>query len=380
MPIIRYIKKIAYIITAVAFSVTVFSFNTFNVKGNNAVLTVVALNKEYKIYDYETSVYNGIRYLNNAEETVNEIYYDTYEKRKNAEIIFNPNSSDTFIITKGNNGKEIDKNLLLKDISYALNNNVNLVRVKYNEIPQTVTENYLKSCTYLRSRFTTYFTYVKERVENIKLASKYLSGTVVNENEEFSFNNVVGERSEERGFLKAKIILDGEFTDGVGGGVCQVSTTVYNALLLGGVKITEHHPHSLQVGYVEPSFDAMVSYGFSDLKFYNDTGGLIFISVKTTDNSITVSVYGKKPNKTYQRVSVITEEIPPIEEEIIVSGELNVGQSQILQHAKKGIKSEGYLIEYSLTGEREKTRLLRKDSYKSVRQKRLVGSNEENKE
>lgn len=96
-------------------------------------------------------------------------------------------------------------------------------------------------------------------MHNIALAAEKINGCILADGEEFSFNGRVGARTESNGFLSAPIILEGDFVEGVGGGVCQASTTVYNAALLAGMEITEQHPHSLRVGYVEPSFDAMVS-------------------------------------------------------------------------------------------------------------------------
>lgn len=101
--------------------------------------------------------------------------------------------------------------------------------------------------------------------------------TEIANGEEFSFNAAVGERTEERGYSTAKVIENGKFVEGVGGGVCQVSSTVYNCALLSGLTVTERHRHSLAVSYVEPSFDAMVSYSYADLRFYNDTGKSVFI-------------------------------------------------------------------------------------------------------
>ena len=112
----------------------------------------------------------------------------------------------------------------------------------------------------LRAEFSTnYSSSTDARKFNVALASKTLDNTLVDINGEFSFNYTVGERTERRGYKKAKIIVGGEFVDGVGGGVCQVSTTLYNAVLLAGLKIIECHPHSLPVSYVAPSFDAMVN-------------------------------------------------------------------------------------------------------------------------
>ena len=193
-------------------------------------------------------------------------------------------------------------------------------------------------------------------------------------NQEFSFNDVVGIRSEENGYKTAKIILNGEYSEGVGGGVCQVSTTLYNCALVSGLKITEHHRHSLNVGYIEPSFDAMVNSYTSDLKFVNTTAKNVYILSYTTDNSITFSIYGEKQLENYERVSIIKEEISPDELEYIEDENLIYGQTKILPEPKSGIISEGYLIKY-LNGERVSNILLRKDTYKSVRGKTLIGKN-----
>ena len=121
------------------------------------------------------------------------------------------------------------------------------------------------------SFFTTFYSSKEERVNNIEIASKSIDGIMIESGGEFSFNKVVGERSEKRGYKKAVAIIKGEFTESVGGGVCQVSSTLYNAVILADLKIVEYHPHSLPVSYVAPSFDAMVSWGYADLRFENNT-------------------------------------------------------------------------------------------------------------
>ena len=162
-----------------------------------------------------------------------------------------------------------------------------------------------------RAKFSTdYSTSSDERKHNVELAAKALDKTFIDVGGEFSFNATVGERSERRGYKNAKIIKEGEFADGVGGGVCQVSTTLYNALLLADIKITEFHPHSLAVSYVLPSFDAMVSYGYADLKAKNNTKNPIIIYTETDGNKITVKICGQPLNVTVIRKSVITGEIP----------------------------------------------------------------------
>ncbi|KPU45731.1 vancomycin B-type resistance protein VanW [Oxobacter pfennigii] len=109
-----------------------------------------------------------------------------------------------------------------------------------------------------------------KRSKNISLASKQINGYVVNPGETFSFNQVVGERTKERGFLSAKIIVNGKYDEGTGGGVCQLSSTLFNAVKKSNLEIVERHPHSKKVAYVGEGRDAAVNYGSLDFKFKNN--------------------------------------------------------------------------------------------------------------
>ncbi len=224
----------------------------------------------------------------------------------------------------------------------------------------------------LRSKFfTSYTSSSSERKSNIKTASMSLDKTFIDVGAEFSFNKTVGARTIERGYRTSKIIVGGEFVDGVGGGVCQVSTTLYNAVLLAGLKITEYHPHSLAVSYVSPSFDAMVSYGFADLKFINNTNNPIILHTIATDCSITIEIYGEPNRCTYSRQSVFLEEIlAPKELEIIDEKQeypdLYLGQTKILKYSKAGLKSQGYLLTIK-DGRIIEKKKIRTDTYQPIR-------------
>lgn len=117
---------------------------------------------------------------------------------------------------------------------------------------------------------TSYNKGVSGRVENIRLSTESVDYVVLGSGDTFTFNGIVGERTKERGYQVASVIMDGDFTDGLGGGICQTSTTLYNAVLEAGLTVLERHPHSLPVGYVEEGMDAMVSWGSADLRFRND--------------------------------------------------------------------------------------------------------------
>ena len=147
----------------------------------------------------------------------------------------------------------------------------------------------------------------------------------------------MGARTEANGFKKAKIIEDGRFVYGTGGGVCQASTTLYNAALLAGLKVTEYHPHSLSVNYVRPSRDAMVSGSYSDLKFCNTTNCPVYIRVLTGLYYVRCEMYGLSDGAKYSLSSVVTGE------------------------EGGTVESECYLT--VTRGESSYTKLLRKDRY-----------------
>jgi len=210
------------------------------------------------------------------------------------------------------------------------------------------------------SSYTTYFSTTDVgRSRNIALASALIDGVTLQAYGEFSFNQTVGRRTKEYGFKDAKIIVGGEYAVGTGGGVCQVSTTLYNSALKSGLIVTEFHPHSLQVSYVAPSRDAMVSTQ-SDLKLYNPYPFAVKINVKVKDGSIRASFSseaGKRTGYRYEIVSETLEEVPP-PPPIIKIGETEA----ILRSPKNGLKSQAYLETYKGDSLVSRTRL-RVDSY-----------------
>ncbi|MBE5742959.1 MAG: hypothetical protein E7360_06575 [Clostridiales bacterium] len=329
-------------------------------------LTINAMGKVYRFYYPEIDLFDGHPYLKNAEEVVDGIFLDTVIRPQDAQIKIYPERENPFEFTKESYGKGIDKEDLLLQIEYALKNGAENITAKEVVLhPKVFVENLQKS-TYRRSYFTTTFPYsTEERKHNIALCSKIIGGKIIAPNEEFSFNATVGERTEERGFKGAKIIEDGKFVDGIGGGVCQVSSTVYNAVLLAGLNVTERHSHSMLVSYLEPSFDAMVSGNYADLKFVNNTKSHIFLIAKVEGDSITVSIYGEKPQYTYKRVYETVEKISPPLPSRIPTVDLLIGEEKVSVYPKDGAISKGYLEIYKGNKLIEK-RLLSTDKYKPL--------------
>ena len=227
-----------------------------------------------------------------------------------------------------------------------------------------------KDLTLRASFYTTYSNSTLELKHNIALAVKSINNTFVDVNGEFSFNKTVGERSERRGYKTAKIIVGGKFVDGVGGGVCQVSTTLYNAVLLSGLKVVEYHPHSLPVSYVAPSFDAMVNSSWADLKFLNNTKNPLIIKAFADGERVKIEIHGEKMLESYYRESKITEIITAPDYTIIKDDKLEYpdlfeGEQKILTYKKDGYKSSGALIK-KVNGKTVSVQQLRKDVYRHV--------------
>ncbi|HEY8389866.1 MAG TPA: VanW family protein [Clostridia bacterium] len=275
---------------------------------------------------------------------------------QNAKVIFRPDHDIKFAIVKEKNGLVADKEKLFDDIySQLLTTNSPKVKVKTLTVPAEIDSEYCRQETYLRSRFSTDFsTSPVARKHNIRLALKKLDGLVVPNGEIVSFNKVVGPRTAYNGFVEAKIIMGGRYEQGIGGGVCQASTTVYNAALLADMEIISANHHSLRVSYIEPSFDAMVNGSWSDLKFRNNSGRNIYIHSYCTDTRVVVEIYGAKmPYRITRRYKILSRIAHGGTEKILdYEGKYSQyvkykGQTHILQHPKDGMISEGYLRYYS---------------------------------
>lgn len=216
----------------------------------------------------------------------------------NAEFV--KTSRTTYEIKPHEAGRRIEREKLLEIIDYAENRE----NTEYEEIPipveilpPSLTEADLRAQLFrdTLSTYTTHFNTDNEnnynRSINIGLAAERINGTLLLPGEEFSFNKIVGPRTPEKGYKIAHVFIEGQIRDGTGGGICQVSTTLYNAVLRANLKVTERHNHMFTVGYVPLGHDAAVSYGYADLVFKNTTAHPMRIIAKVTaDNYLNFKI------------------------------------------------------------------------------------------
>ncbi len=159
-----------------------------------------------------------------------------------------------------------------------------------NIIPTNEIENTPKVETEISS-FSTPLAGDANRLENIRLSCSTVNGTTLKNGETFSFNDIIGEPTEDKGYKEADVLVETSLTKGVGGGNCQVSSTLYNACLaIPEIEIVERHPHKKPVAYVAEGKDASVSYGILDLKFKNNTGSTITIYMDSENNAVTARI------------------------------------------------------------------------------------------
>lgn len=182
------------------------------------------------------------------------------------------------------NSNEFKSDIVDLEINNNKLNNTNNDVIAQKEIVYTETE--------IASYTSTLYDNQENRVFNISKACSILNGCVIKSGEEFSFNNTIGPMGEENGFKKATgFDSDGKLIQISGGGMCQISSTLYNVALLANLEITERHAHSRRVNYVPADKDATIYYGSLDLKFINNTPNDIKITAENDNYSVTIKMY-----------------------------------------------------------------------------------------
>ena len=181
------------------------------------------------------------------------------------------------------------------------------------------------------------------RANNLKLAAEKLNGTIVNPGETFSYNQTIGQRTIAAGFKEANAYSGGDVVLDVGGGICQLSSTLYNAALLTNLEIVERHNHSFKTAYVAAGRDATVSWGSVDFKFKNNRNYPIKIESQAEDGVVTVNIYGIKQDDDYT-VLIESKELEIIKQNVEYKEDnsLEKGQEVVERYGENGCISETY--------------------------------------
>lgn len=293
------------------------------------------LNKEKREFSID------VKEIKPTQIDINKIQKEIYKEAQNAYISKNPTQVHPHIngIDFNISIEEINQILLEEKEEYLIPLKITIPEVTLADIGKEAFPNVLGSFT------TTYNVSNENRTTNLELASEKIDGTIILPGEEFSYNKVVGARTIAKGYKEAAVYMNGKVVDGIGGGICQISSTLYNAVLYANLEVTSRTNHRFLTSYVEAGRDATVSYGTIDFCFKNNRTYPIKV-VSTVKNGVsTIEIRGIREEKEYEiEIQNTIEEVIPQKVSYIKDSSLNEGEEQVKQYGSNGVKSVTYKI------------------------------------
>jgi vancomycin resistance protein YoaR len=191
---------------------------------------------------------------------------------------------------------------------------------------------------------------VANRIHNVQLVARLIDGTLIAPGATFSFNGTTGERTADKGFLEAPVIINGELENGLGGGVCQVSTTVFNAAYEAGLPITSRTNHALYISHYPLGRDATVDYPNIDLKFVNDTGHWLLLRTFVGSSSLVVNLYGTPQNRRVETETGPLRVVAPAPLEKVRDDSIEPGSRVVQSYGVPAQATSVHRTVYSSTG------------------------------
>ena len=263
----------------------------------------------------------------------------------------------------------VDKNVQLVE-NHIKDRDFNPIALMVEDKVPNVVYNDIKEIGSVLSSFSTTFALTdSNRVHNIKLGSDRIDGTILFPNDIFSMNEVLGPRTTANGYMEAPVIFRNELVPGTGGGVCQISSTLYNTVLLSKIDVLQRTHHSWPLGYVEPGRDATIAENYIDFKFQNSLNYPISINAEVTGNKLTIRMLGKA-RENEEKVKLrpeILEVTEPEPEELVIDESVPEYEKVTVKEARKGMRVILYRETYNPQGELINTEKISEDVYKPVR-------------
>lgn len=283
---------------------------------------------------------------------------------------------DQFLIKPAVPGRAIQADVILNEIrGRSFSSLPKRIDVTVVDIPAAVPTESLKTLAFdgVIGEFTTKFNVNdKNRTVNLMAASSKMDKSVLKPGDTLSFNDTIGPRTAETGFKDAYIVINNEYVQGIGGGICQVSSTLYSAAVLANLSIVERAPHAVAVAYIPLGQDATVNYPNLDLKLRNDMQSLIYIRSEVKSGSLTVRLYGKKTGNTVRLEQQIEKETEFYTVRK-VDGSLPPGTVVQDQRGSKGYSVKTWKIVKDAAG-KEIKQLLSRDEYAPTNKVLRVGA------
>ena len=228
--------------------------------------------------------------------------------------------------------------------------------------PEVVTDDIgMEAFPHLLASYSTKYVNNANRTTNLRLASNKINSKVVMPGETFSFNKVVGKRTVSAGYKNAAIFQDGQVTDGLAGGICQISSTLYNAALYADMTITSRRNHMFIPSYVDGGRDATVVWGSTDFKFRNDRDYPIKIESSVSDGYVRVAIYGFRRENEYD-IEIQTQKVKTIQYSTTTQKKSGYSKGEVIQSGANGSVWDSWRV-YKLNGEVVKREKLYRDTY-----------------
>ena len=271
------------------------------------------------------------------------------------------------IVTPSVSGQAVDINATLENLplEIMLDNIIEEyeVPIVLQEIRPEVIADDLRNMGELATYTTWYKVAEIDRSHNLKISSDSINGTILFPEEIFSFNEVVGKRSYATGYRDAMVIVGGLFEPGLGGGICQVSSTIYNTALLAGMEIVERHNHALAVAYIPLGQDATVTYGIQDFRFKNNTKSPIYIQSFANNGKLTITIYGDISYKQKIEVSHVVDNVIAYTEVEKIEENMAEDEVKVETYGAPGYVVRSFRTFYDNNGNKIRTENLATDRY-----------------
>lgn len=318
-----------------------------------------------------------------AKEALNHAMSHVLNLPENARVT---QSDSGVTIVKEKAGEVLDLKKTVKSINELLGGSWDgksgSVEAYLTYIDPEVTSDDLKDVTDLLGSFTTFYgSDGSGRAQNIESGTKHIDGAFLKPGEEYSANAAMEPYTEENGFTNAASYEDDKVVESMGGGICQISTTLYNALLYAELEVTERSPHTMLVSYVERSRDAAIADDVKDLKFKNNQQTPIYIEGILADGNVTFNIYGKETRdagRTLEFESETTAEVMP-EGKRFVATEDAAGTYYTTGQAQPEISARLWKVVY-LNGEEQSREIINNSQYVPVKETVAVGTASDNPE
>lgn len=306
-----------------------------------------------------------------AEEIdIEKIYAEIYSQPQDAYIVDEP-----FQVVPDKDGVDLAITMEEAKAILAEDKEEYSIPLKITKAKVTVAELGTKAFPNRLSNFTTRYDAGNiSRTTNLGIATRKINEYVIQPGETFSYNKALGKRTVENGYKEAAVFENGGVTNGIGGGICQISSTLYNAVLQANLEIVERHNHSFVTSYVDPGKDATVVYGALDFKFKNNRKYPVKIVASLNSGVASVSIFGLKEEVEYnvKIVSNILERIPYATERIEDSS-LPADAERVVTAGTSGCRSVTYKYLYTQSGELVSKTELSRDTYSTIKRTVKVG-------